>query len=287
MIVSEQIQVIRETVRQWRQQGLTVGFVPTMGNLHEGHLTLVSEARMRADKVVVSIFVNPMQFNNATDLNNYPRTLQDDCRALEGAHADLVFCPTPEIMYPKGLEAQSQVSVPGIGDVLEGAMRPGHFTGVATVVTMLFNVVQPDLACFGEKDFQQLALIRAMTQDLCLPIEIIGVPTVREDSGLALSSRNGYLTAQELAIAPQLNQVMNQLGAKLVQAPEQRQALVLEASQALDQAGFKTDSIDVCDASTLMEITSQTKQIVILMAAFLGKARLIDNLVLDLQESAN
>lgn len=287
MIVSEQIQVIRDTVRQWRQNGLTVGFVPTMGNLHQGHLTLVHEARKRADKVVVSIFVNPMQFNNTSDLTNYPRTLQEDCSALESAHADLVFCPTPEIMYPKGLANQTQVSVPGIGDVLEGAMRPGHFTGVSTVVTMLFNIVQPDLACFGEKDFQQLALIRAMTRDLCLPIEIVGIPTIREEDGLAMSSRNGYLTKAERQLAPKLSQIMNQLGANLLANRTNLGALKTEATQALDEAGFKTDSIDVVDADTLEEITSKTKRIVVLMAAFLGKARLIDNLVLHLQESKN
>lgn len=282
MIVSEQIEEIRNTVRQWKQQGLSVGFVPTMGNLHQGHLTLVSEARQKADKVVVSIFVNPMQFNNTADLRDYPRTLQQDCEALENAHADLLFCPTPEIMYPNGLATQTKVSVPGVGEVLEGAMRPGHFEGVATVVTMLFNIVQPDIACFGEKDFQQLALIRAMTQDLRLPIEIIGVPIVREESGLALSSRNGYLTAEERKIAPKLNQVMNQLGAQLQQNLTQKETLIEQASTQLNKAGFTTDSIDVVDANDLLEITNKTNKIVILIAAFLGKARLIDNLVVNL-----
>lgn len=287
MIVSEQIEVIRDTVRQWRQQGLTVGFVPTMGNLHQGHLSLVDEARKQADKVIVSIFVNPMQFNSSADLSRYPRTLQEDCAALESGHVDLVFCPTPEIMYPKGLEHQTQVSVPGISNVLEGAMRPGHFTGVSTVVTMLFNIVQPDLACFGEKDFQQLALIRAMTKDLCLPIRIIGVPTVRENDGLAMSSRNGYLSEQERAIAPRLSQIMNQLGADLSKNRTDLDNFIAKAGQQLDSAGFKTDSIDICDADSLGKITKKTKRIVILMAAFLGKARLIDNLVLHLQQLKN
>ncbi|GGA74184.1 pantothenate synthetase [Neiella marina] len=283
MIISEQIAVIRDTVREWKQQGLTVGFVPTMGNLHQGHLTLVKEAQQRADKVVVSIFVNPMQFNNAADLDNYPRTLEDDCGALGQIGTDLVFCPTPDIMYPKGLAHQSQVSVPGIGDVLEGAMRPGHFTGVATVVTMLFNIVQPDVACFGEKDYQQLALIRAMTRDLCLPIDIVGIATVRESDGLAMSSRNGYLTAAERQLAPKLAQVMNSIQHQLSNGEKNLIKLIDNATKQLNEHGFKTDSIDICDAHSLSPITADSRQAVVLMAAFLGKARLIDNCVVDLQ----
>ncbi|MCM2678756.1 pantoate--beta-alanine ligase [Echinimonas agarilytica] len=285
MIISEHIDVIRETVREWKQEGLKVGFVPTMGNLHQGHLTLVKEAFKHADRVVVSIFVNPMQFNNASDLDNYPRTLTDDCSALDKVETDLVFCPTPAIMYPKGLDAQSQVSVPGVADVLEGAMRPGHFTGVATVVTMLFNIVQPDVACFGEKDFQQLAVIRAFTKDLCLPINIIGVPTVREDDGLAMSSRNGYLTSEQRQIAPLLAQVMKGIETAVRAGEKNYSELIEHASQQLDEQGFKTDSIDICDANTLAPANSDTTEHVVLMAAFLGKARLIDNIVVNLQDS--
>lgn len=283
MIISEQISVIRETVREWKRQGLTVGFVPTMGNLHEGHLTLVREARARADKVVASIFVNPLQFDNSADLDAYPRTLDDDCRALANEKTDLVFCPTSDIMYPKGLDQQTQVSVPGIGDVLEGAMRPGHFTGVATVVSMLFNIVQPDIACFGKKDFQQLELIRTMTRDLCLPIEIVGVTTVREDDGLAMSSRNGYLTAEQRQLAPKLAQVMADIKAELAAGKNDFGQIINKASNLLNEQGFKTDSIDICDAATLEPVSKNTKQAVVLMAAFLGKARLIDNCVVDLQ----
>ena len=263
--------------------GLTVAFVPTMGNLHLGHLTLVAEAQQRADKVVVSIFVNPMQFNNADDLAAYPRTLQDDCEALDHACTDLVFCPTADIMYPQGLAKQTQVIVPGISDVLEGAMRPGHFTGVSTIVTMLFNIVQPHIACFGEKDYQQLALIKAMTRDLCLPIQVSGIPRVREPSGLAMSSRNGYLTQTQRTIAPWLNQVMNQLGQQLPQSRHCVEELIAQATQELNAQGFITDSIDICDAQTLQALTPDSNHAVILMAAFLGKARLIDNLVVDLQ----
>ncbi|MBW8189510.1 pantoate--beta-alanine ligase [Neiella marina] len=283
MIISEQISVIRETVSDWKRQGLTVGFVPTMGNLHQGHLTLIREAKTRADKVVASIFVNPMQFNNAADLDNYPRTLDDDCRALANEATDLVFCPTPEIMYPKGLAQQTQVSVPGVADILEGAMRPGHFTGVATVVSMLFNIVQPDVACFGEKDFQQLAVIRTMTQDLCLPIEIIGVPTVREQDGLAMSSRNGYLTEAERQLAPKLAHVMGDILKQLAAGENNFTQMIESASNRLNEHGFKTDSIDICDAATLNPVSKETKQAVVLMAAFLGQARLIDNGVVDLQ----
>ena len=281
MIISEKIDIIRETVSDWKRQGLTVGFVPTMGNLHEGHLTLVKEAQQQADRVVVSIFVNPMQFNNADDLTSYPRTLDDDSRALMGLNVDLLFCPTPEIMYPNGLASQTQVTVPHIGEILEGALRPGHFTGVSTVVNMLFNIVQPDVACFGEKDYQQLALIRAMVKDLCLPVKIIGVPTVREKSGLARSSRNNLLVPEHKAQAPQLYQAMQKIAAKLSQSSVKE--LIEQASQQLEQQGFQVDSIDICDANTLSPMSKQTTEVVILMAAFLGKVRLIDNCVVNLQ----
>ncbi|MBZ6067906.1 pantoate--beta-alanine ligase [Aeromonas schubertii] len=277
MLVVSQIADLRSTLGAWRRAGERIAFVPTMGNLHQGHLTLVAEARARAERVVVSIFVNPMQFDRAEDLANYPRTLEQDCDALRAAGADLVFTPTPEVMYPKGLANQTFVEVPGLSALLEGALRPGHFRGVSTVVTKLFNLVQPDVACFGQKDFQQLALIRQMVEDMAMPIEIVGVPTVRADDGLALSSRNGYLTAAERAIAPTLARVMHTLADRLAGGERDLEALVRDGARALDEAGFKTDAIDIVDAHTLLPLNEQSREAVILMAAFLGKARLIDN----------
>ncbi|WP_434340081.1 pantoate--beta-alanine ligase [Motilimonas cestriensis] len=282
MDITHNIEQIRATVNEWRQQGLTVAFVPTMGNLHQGHLTLVNTAKQHADKVVVSIFVNPMQFDNATDLQAYPRTLDQDAQLLVANHADLLFTPTPEVIYPQGMENHTYVHVPGISELLEGALRPGHFRGVSTVVTKLFNIVQPDVACFGEKDFQQLALIRKMTTDLALPIEIIGVPTVRAESGLALSSRNGYLTPEELAIAPYLHQVMQAIADKITAGERDVSGLVNEFSKQLDAKGFKTDQIDIVDADSLLPLSATSNTAVILMAAFLGKARLIDNRTVNL-----
>lgn len=217
MIIIETLPMLRQRIRRWRQEGKRIALVPTMGNLHDGHMTLVDEARARADVVVVSIFVNPMQFDRPDDLARYPRTLQEDSEKLTRRGVDLVFAPAPAAVYPQGLEQQTYVDVPGISSILEGASRPGHFRGVSTIVSKLFNLVQPDLACFGEKDYQQLALIRKMVADMGYDIDIVGVPTVRAKDGLALSSRNGYLTAEERKVAPQLSKIMNALAQQLGQ----------------------------------------------------------------------
>ncbi len=283
MLVVNNSAALREQIGQWHREGRTIAFVPTMGNLHQGHLTLVEEAHRHGDKVVVSIFVNPLQFDKAEDLANYPRTLEQDCAALEAAGVDLVFTPTPEIMYPQGLASQTFVEVPGISSLLEGALRPGHFRGVSTVVTKLFNLVQPNVACFGEKDYQQLALIRKMVADMAMPIEIVGVPTVRAEDGLALSSRNGYLTAAERAIAPELARTMNWIAEQIEAGNSHLPSLVAQASQRLDNAGFRTDAIDIVDADTLESASAESQRLVILMAAYLGKARLIDNRVVALR----
>ncbi|TNI70025.1 pantoate--beta-alanine ligase [Aeromonas media] len=283
MLVVNNPAALREQIGQWRREGRAIAFVPTMGNLHQGHLTLVDEARSRGDKVVVSIFVNPLQFDKAEDLANYPRTLEQDCAALQAAGVDLVFTPTPELMYPQGLASQTFVEVPGLSSLLEGALRPGHFRGVSTVVTKLFNLVQPDVACFGQKDYQQLALIRKMVADMAMPVEIVGVPTVRAEDGLALSSRNGYLTAAERALAPELARTMNWIAEQIEAGNNHLPSLVAQASQRLDNAGFRTDAIDIVDADTLESSTAASKRLVILMAAYLGKARLIDNSVVTLQ----
>ena len=284
MLVTEQIDALRAVIREHRQQGKRIAFVPTMGNLHNGHLTLVREAKCHADVVIVSIFVNPMQFDRAEDLANYPRTLSEDCALLEQEGVTTVFTPTPAIMYPQCLETQTFVEVPGISYLLEGAMRPGHFRGVSTVVTKLFNIVQPDIACFGQKDYQQLALIRKMVRDMAMPIEIIGVPTVRAEDGLALSSRNGYLTAEERVKAPALAKVMAWIGEQLPSRQDAVPALIAEAAAKLDSAGFRTDAIDIVDADSLLPLSADSSQAVILMAAWLGnRARLIDNLVVNLR----
>ncbi|MCK8072927.1 pantoate--beta-alanine ligase [Vibrio sp. 1CM23M] len=277
-----EIAALREQIKQFKRDGRTVAFVPTMGNLHEGHLTLVKKARELADIVVVSIFVNPMQFDRADDLNNYPRTLEADLSKLTGEGVELVFTPTPEVMYPDGLDKQTFVEVPGISHMLEGASRPGHFRGVSTIVTKLFNIVQPDFACFGEKDFQQLAVIRQMTTDLALDIEVIGVATVREMDGLAMSSRNSNLTIDERQRAPVLARTMRWISSAIRGGRDDYASVIEDATDQLRAADLQPDEIFICDAKTLQAITSESTQAVILMSAFLGKTRLIDNQVLDL-----
>jgi pantoate--beta-alanine ligase len=275
-IVSE-ISELRQQVKKWRQQGLKIAFVPTMGNLHAGHISLVTEAHRHADKVVASIFVNPMQFGANEDIDNYPRTMENDQLQLISANTDLLFTPTPDIIYPKGLDKQSYVEVPNISDGYCGESRPGHFRGVSTVVCKLFNLVQPDIACFGLKDYQQVQVIQTMVEDLSMPIEIIPVVTVREASGLALSSRNGYLTPEELKIAPALAQNIQWL-ANEIKTNSDFIGLAKKAASNIDNTGMKTDYIHICHARTLQPASEDDEALVILAAAYCGKARLIDNL---------
>jgi len=279
----DKIDLLRTQIMQWRSQGLSIGFVPTMGNLHQGHLKLVEIAQQKADRVVVSIFVNPMQFERSDDLEAYPRTEQRDVEKLIQAGVDLLFLPTPATMYPNGLDQQTYVEVPQLSGKLEGQLRPGHFKGVSTIVNKLFNLVQPDIACFGQKDFQQLALIKQMVIDLAIPVEIIGVPTIRETSGLAMSSRNGLLSSGDQYKAPRLAEVMHKLGKQLSDNPEKASSLLAIASTELKEYGLETDSIDIVDAQNLEPLEPSSQQAVILMAAYLGKVRLIDNLVVDLK----
>lgn len=281
MITTQSIADIRAQVKAWRQKGETIAFVPTMGNLHLGHITLVKEAKTRADHVVASIFVNPMQFGKNEDLDAYPRTLADDQAALVEAGAELLFTPTPEIIYPKGMDAQTFVEVPGISDVLCGASRPGHFRGVATIVFKLFNIVQPDIALFGQKDFQQLLVIRTMVEDLSLPIEIIGVETIREDSGLAMSSRNGYLNAEQKSLAAQIKRTLDKMACSL-KSGENIEAVIAQGQAELADAGFKNDYLDVRNAANFATANGADKELVILVAAYMGTTRLIDNLVLSM-----
>lgn len=282
MIIIETLPMLRQQICRWRQEGKRIALVPTMGNLHDGHMTLVDEARARADVVVVSIFVNPMQFDRPDDLARYPRTLQEDSEKLTRRGVDLVFAPAPAAVYPQGLEQQTYVDVPGISTILEGASRPGHFRGVSTIVSKLFNLVQPDLACFGEKDYQQLALIRKMVADMGYDIDIVGVPTVRAKDGLALSSRNGYLTAEERKIAPQLSKIMNALAQQLANGERQVETLLEQTAEQLRAAGFTPDELFIRDADSLQPLTVDSQRAVVLMAAWLGKARLIDNQQVDL-----
>ena len=282
MIIIETLPMLRQQIRRWRQEGKRIALVPTMGNLHDGHMTLVDEARARADGVVVSIFVNPMQFDRPDDLARYPRTLQEDSEKLTRRSVDLVFAPAPAAVYPQGLEQQTYVDVPGISTILEGASRPGHFRGVSTIVSKLFNLVQPDLACFGEKDYQQLALIRKMVADMGYDIDIVGVPTVRAKDGLALSSRNGYLTAEERKVAPQLSKIMNGLAQQLANGERHIETLLEQSAEQLRAAGFTPDELFIRDADSLQPLTVDSQRAVVLMAAWLGKARLIDNQQVDL-----
>lgn len=284
MLIIETLLLLRQHIRRLRQEGKRVALVPTMGNLHDGHMTLVEEAKARADVVIVSIFVNPMQFDRVEDLARYPRTLQEDCEKLNKRKVDYVFAPSVAEIYPHGTESTTYVDVPGLSTMLEGASRPGHFRGVSTIVSKLFNLIQPDLACFGEKDFQQLALIRKMVADMGYDIEIVGVPIIRAKDGLALSSRNGYLTAEQRKIAPGLYKVMSRMAEKLKAGERDQGEMIAIAEQELNEKGFRADDIQIRDADTLLDLTDNSKRAVILMAAWLGEARLIDNISVTLAQ---
>ena len=282
MLIIETLPLLRQQIRRLRMEGKRVALVPTMGNLHDGHMKLVDEAKARADVVVVSIFVNPMQFDRPEDLARYPRTLQEDCEKLNKRKVDLVFAPSVKEIYPNGTETHTYVDVPGLSTMLVGASRPGHFRGVSTIVSKLFNLVQPDIACFGEKDFQQLALIRKMVADMGFDIEIVGVPIMRAKDGLALSSRNGYLTAEQRKIAPGLYKVLSSIADKLQAGERDLDEIITIAGQELNEKGFRADDIQIRDADTLLEVSETSKRAVILVAAWLGDARLIDNKMVEL-----
>lgn len=274
---------LRAQITAWRHAGERIALVPTMGNLHPGHIHLVEQARTLADRCVVSIFVNPMQFGPSEDFNSYPRTLDEDEIKLGQVGLDLLFAPNTAELYPRGLEGMTRVEVPALSDILCGAARPGHFTGVATVVTKLFNMVLPDVAIFGEKDWQQLMVIRRMVADLNMPIEIIGVSTVREADGLAMSSRNSYLSPDERAIAPALYRVMEAAATRLTAGERDYGAIEEAAWVALEEAGFRPDYFQVRQADNLERPENNT-DLRILAAARLGRTRLIDNYQVALRE---
>lgn len=273
---------LQGALSNFRKKGQSVAFVPTMGNLHEGHLDLVRKARTLCDVVIVSIFVNPLQFGANEDIDTYPRTMAADKEKLFGAGAQVLYAPGVEEIYPEGMAAQTIVHVPELGNTLCGSSRPGHFDGVTTVVSKLFNIVRPDVAIFGEKDFQQLSIVRKMVTDLCMPIKIVGVTTSRDEDGLALSSRNGYLTNEQRKIAPVLHQTLNSCREAIACGFDNFLQLESHARMQLLQAGFDPDYFAIRDASTLHTVTEDTEEIAILAAARLGPTRLIDNVRLSL-----
>jgi pantoate--beta-alanine ligase len=268
---------LRKQLADWRARGERIAFVPTMGNLHTGHLHLLIQAQRFAPHTVVSIFVNPLQFGPSEDYQSYPRSLEADSVQLAAEGLDVLFAPKVGEMYPDGTESMTRVEVPELSSILCGLTRPGHFTGVATVVTKLLNIVQPDVALFGEKDYQQLLVIRRVVADLCLPVEIVGVPTVREADGLAMSSRNAYLSDAERARAPLLYQTLLEVVERLQHGVDDFAALETEAMARLRESGFRPDYVSVRRAQDLAEPTLQDSALIVLGAAWLGKTRLIDN----------
>jgi pantoate--beta-alanine ligase len=276
MLTITDVEALRAELASWREVG-RVALVPTMGNLHAGHASLIEHARARADRVVVSIFVNPMQFDRTEDLAAYPRTLDEDRSRLRELGVDVLFHPSVEAVYPRGMDSATRVEVPHLSCVLEGERRLGHFIGVATVVTKLLNMVRPDVALFGEKDYQQLLIIRRLVADLDLPVEIVGLPTVRERDGLAMSSRNRLLTTQERAQAPELFAVLKRVAAVVAEGGCDYEVLGHQAVQDLESLGFRPDYVSVRRAADLGAPDDQDRDLVVLAAAWLGRTRLIDN----------
>ena len=273
---------LRATLADWRRAGARVAFVPTMGNLHQGHLDLVDAAAAAAQRVVASIFVNPLQFGPGEDFAAYPRTLEDDLARLEGSGCDLVFAPTEAVMYPSGRAGTTRVEVPGLADILCGASRAGHFTGVTTVVAKLFNLVQPDLAAFGQKDYQQLTIVRRMVADLDFPVEILAVPTRREADGLAMSSRNRYLTPEERRVAPALHSALQAAADALRRGERDFVALQQAGMDNIRSAGMSPEYFEVRRQDDLGTPHGTDRNLVVLAASKLGRARLIDNMLVDL-----
>ena len=282
MIVASTVVDLRCGLKNLRRHGKRIAFVPTMGNLHAGHLRLVEEARRRADAVAVSIYVNPLQFGRQEDFGSYPHTPEEDRRVLAGRGVDLLFTPDDAEMYPHGPEAMTKIEVPGVSDILCGAFRPGHFRAVATVVNRLFHLVQPEVALFGKKDYQQWLVIRLMVADLGMPVDVVGVETVREADGLAMSSRNSYLTAGERRIAPRLYATLCALRDRIVSRPGDYARLEQQALEELGAAGFRPDYVSLRRQQDLGAPLASDRRLVLLAAAWLGRTRLIDNIELEL-----
>lgn len=282
MRVVHTIKELQANLDHHRQQGHTIGLVPTMGNLHAGHLQLVNTAQQHADVTVVTLFVNPTQFGANEDLDSYPRTFQNDKNKLDAAGANLLFAPTIDEIYPRGGDATTHVHVPEITNVLCGASRPGHFDGVTTIVSKLFNMTRADVAIFGEKDYQQLAVIKRMVDDLNIPITIIGEPIVREADGLAMSSRNGYLSKEQRQIAPALYEHLLTLQQAIIAGNTDFERLTHHAKSALITDGFKPDYLHIYQRDSLRPATSYDTELTLVVAAFLGSTRLIDNININL-----
>jgi len=283
MEIVRRIPRMKEIVRDWRRRGQTVGFVPTMGYLHEGHLSLVRESKRMADHTVVSIFVNPLQFGPQEDYDRYPRDLDRDVEILSREGVDVLFYPSAEDMYPRGY--RTYVEVEDLSQKWEGASRPGHFRGVATVVCKLFHIVQPDFAFFGQKDAQQFVIIRRMVQDLNMDVELVQLPIVRENDGLAMSSRNVYLSPEERAVAPRLYQAL-QLGQRLVQEEGERDAArVVEAVRSFlaREPRIRVDYVALVDLEDLEPVETVHGQVLLAAAIYLGSTRLIDNVILNVK----
>ncbi len=278
--VIDQIDALRSRVKAWRRSGLRVGFVPTMGNLHAGHFSLVELARRHADKVVASVFVNPTQFGPDEDFGRYPRTPEADAQGLQAAGCDALWLPSVEVMYPFGADQAVQMRVPGITDTLDGAHRPGHFDGVATVVARLFNQVQSDVAVFGRKDYQQLAVISYLVRDLAFPVEILAAETLRDADGLAMSSRNQYLDERERAIAPTIHRVLQAMRDGCIEGTT-RNGIEAAADRTLRESGFVPDYAVLRRRDLSEPVDGETGALVALIAARLGTTRLIDNLEFD------
>jgi pantoate--beta-alanine ligase len=273
---------LRQYVQHWKDHGQSIAFIPTMGNLHDGHISLIEKGQALCDRSICSIFVNPMQFGPNEDWDHYPRSLDADIEKLEAIGCDLVYLPTASELYPEGLDKISHVQVTDLTDHYEGAHRPGHFTGVATVVLKLFNIVRPDVSVFGKKDYQQYRVISKMVEDFNLDVQIIGHETTRDASGLATSSRNQYLDAAQKEKAALIYRTLQQVAAAIEQGERDFRALEQDAFDSLDGAGFKTDYFNICNADTLLPATPQDRDLVILVTAAMGPTRLLDNIEVSL-----
>ena len=273
---------LHSVIERWKRSGNSIALVPTMGNLHDGHISLLNHARECADRTVVSIFVNPIQFGKGEDYERYPSTLAEDKNKLEKYGLDLLFTPDLDQLYPGGTDIDTRINVPGLSNILCGESRPNHFSGVATVVAKLLNNVQPDMAFFGEKDYQQLLVIKRMAKDLCLPIEIVGLPIVREPDGLAMSSRNAYLSQEERRMAPEIYKTLKAAAEGLRQGKKGMDEIEKEALARLERAGFRPEYVSIRRRVDLQRPTPEDTRLSILVAAWLGRARLIDNCIVRL-----
>jgi pantoate--beta-alanine ligase len=273
---------LRQYVQHWKEHGQSIAFIPTMGNLHAGHMSLIEKGQSLCDRSICSIFVNPMQFGPNEDWDHYPRTLESDIDLLETSGCDLVYLPAASELYPDGLDKISQVQVTDLTEFYEGAHRPGHFTGVATVVLKLFNIVKPDVSVFGKKDYQQYRVISKMVEDLNLEVQIVGQETTREASGLATSSRNQYLDQAQTKTAAMIYRLLQQTAQRIDQGERDFEMLQQNAIDTLDGAGFKTDYFCICNAETLLAATADDRDLVILVTAAIGPTRLLDNIEVSL-----